>query len=255
MLSPMGVLYRHMGVRGRRKSLFRRQMMLGVLVCVWLILVVTRTLAASRREAAHTSGGPRLSGTAAAQIHALVWTQQRSGSTLTSRLLCAAPSSFCTMEPLRGREVQGSSLLSDIFKCHFSQRPLYFHDWMYGQQTNDLRVRDLCKKPFDGLCRTPDVLDAVCRGSSANIVKVATVELDVAEPLLQKSSLAARVVHLVRDPRAVLASRLLVEEGRFVMLLQGTFFTPAQKDPRAVCQRYRHDLHSTRRIVRRHPER
>lgn len=243
--------------RGARGSMgpSHRQVTLALLAFTGVILVTTHIpafLVSHRPDTSSGLGRPR---TAVRQTHVLLWTQQRSGSSLTSRFLCISPSTFCSLEPLRSREKEGSGLLSDILKCRFSQRLAYFHNWMHGPQMNDLRVREFCKKPFDILCETPDLLETVCRAATANIIKVAAVDLSVGMPLLQDPSLTTRVIHLVRDPRALLASRLLVEEGRFLRMLNGTFFTSKQKDPRAVCERYQQDLNAARSLVHLHPER
>ena len=232
----------------------RRQVTLGLVTFTGVVLVVSHMSASSRimPHVGMTAGQPN---TAAGQTQVLVWTQQRSGSTITSGLLCASPRTFCSMEPLRLREREGSGLLSDIFRCRFSQRPAYFHDWMHGPQRNDLWVRELCQKPLDSLCETPDVLEAVCRAATANIIKVVAVDLSVGEPLLQELRLTTRVIHLVRDPRALLASRRLLEEGHFLLMLNSTFFSREAKDERLVCDRYRRDLHAARRMVRLHPDR
>ncbi|KAK8393655.1 hypothetical protein O3P69_006767 [Scylla paramamosain] len=232
----------------------QRQVTLGLVTFTGVVLVAAHMSASSwmQPHVKETSGPPS---TAARQAHVLLWTQQRSGSTFTSRLLCASPRTFCSMEPLSHREGEGSSLLGDILKCRFSQRPVYFRNWMHGPQMNDLRVRELCEKPFDIICETPDVLEAVCRAATANIIKVVAVDLSVGAPLLQELSLTTRVIHLVRDPRALLASRLLVEEGHFLLMLNRTFFSREEKDARVVCERYRQDLDAARRLVRLYPER
>ncbi|MPC70854.1 Carbohydrate sulfotransferase 5 [Portunus trituberculatus] len=232
----------------------RRRVTLGLITFTGVVLVAAHMSASSGLlPHAGETAGP--TSTADRQVHVLVWTQQRSGSTLTSGLLCASPRTFCSMEPLRHREREGSGLLGDIFRCRFSQRPVYFRDWMHGPQINDLRVRELCQKPLHIMCETPDVVEAVCRAATANIIKVVSVNLSVGAPLLQELRLTTRVIHLVRDPRALLASRLLVEEGHFLLMLNGTFFSREAKDARLVCERYRQDLHAARRLLRLYPER
>lgn len=231
------------------------QMTLGLLAFTGMILVATHIPAFPVPQGLDTSWQLKLPRIAARQTHVLLWTQQRSGSTMTSAFLCESPSTFCSLEPLRDREEEGSGLLSDILNCRFSQRMSYFHNWMHGPQMNDLRVRELCKQPLETLCDTPDTLETMCRAAMTNIIKVAAVDLSVGAPLLRDPELTARVIHLVRDPRALLASRLLVEEGRFLRMLNRTFFTPEQKDPRALCERYQRDLSAARILVLRHPER
>nr|XP_045602510.1 carbohydrate sulfotransferase 1-like [Procambarus clarkii] len=158
------------------------------------------------------------------------------------------------MEPLRRHAAEGSSLLSDILRCRFSQRMNYFREWVTGPQANDLRVKAICEV-YPSLCEDPAYTEAVCRAACANVVKVATAELGVATPLLQDPSLQVKVIHLVRDPRALLASRYEVELGKIISKVDGTFFTPEDKNATTVCRRYRQDLAAARSLRRQYPHR
>ncbi|XP_063592134.1 carbohydrate sulfotransferase 1-like [Penaeus indicus] len=189
--------------------------------------------------------------TAGARICVLLWTQVRSGSTFTGSILTTGISTFYSEEPIRAHNatlpkgVNASTLLlKDILHCRFAHRPKYFkeHIWMHSQ---DLRIRALCEldKSF---CSLPATFEAFCRASQVGVVRVVGVALHEAVPLLEDDSLDVRVIHLVRDARAAIASRRGFPPG---------YFYEAETNASLACARYRQDLAAVPTILQRYPDR
>lgn len=185
----------------------------------------------------------------------LLWTQMRSGSTLTQELMTVLDS-FRTDEPLREtvtrrRTNETVELLNDILKCKFSQQLEYFKKWMFGVQLNENKVKVLCHYGY-WPCADPALTDAMCRAARINFVRVVAADLSFSIPLLKEPSVF--VIHLVRDPRALLTSRAELEVNKVVKNPDGTFFTRKEKSPTTVCDRYRKDLLASISITKHYPQ-
>lgn len=195
-----------------------------------------------------------------ATTHVLLWTQMRSGSSFTGDLLTASPHTFYTEEPLRGSKLSGMAesvaFLKDILQCRFSEQPRFLNKWLNGVNGHDYRTKLLCPE-FPGVCKGPSLVEAMCRAARARVVRVVSGELGVAAALLEDGGLSARVIHLVRDPRALLASRERFRNGTHgkYLLAAGMGFRQEEKDPSAVCARYRRDMAARSSFVRLYPDR
>lgn len=196
------------------------------------------------------------------QTRVLLWTQMRSGSSLVQKLLTVLSDTFRTEEPLREpleelkqrRTNFSVQLLSDVMQCRFPQQLKYFSKWMFGGQLNDDKVKHLCKNG-NWPCSDPTLTEAMCRAARLNLVRVVVAGLDYSIPLLEES-VGARVIHLVRDPRALLTSRAELEANKIVARPQNkTFFTLEEKSPATVCARYRRDLTAAMTIRQHYPNR
>ncbi|CAI9579695.1 unnamed protein product [Staurois parvus] len=174
------------------------------------------------------------------QIHILILSSWRSGSSFLGQILNHHPSVFYVYEPARmvwvkfPREKASllhypvRDLLHSLFNCDMS--PL--HDYLprNGRYITDLHFwsesRALCSPPacesfamdteydrpscFQRCGHAPlEKMTQACKVHKHVVLKTVRVfDLGVLLPLLQDTKLDLRIVHLVRDPRAVAFSRL-----------------------------------------------
>lgn len=172
------------------------------------------------------------------KVHVLLLSSWRSGSSFLGQVFSQHPSVFYLMEPAwhvwtrmhkpgaRVLRMAVRDLLRSVFQCDLSAVEAYLPEhhnvsalfmWVEsralcsppacsltprGQFSN----QTLCKKACDarGLRRAQDA----CSTYSHVVLKeVRFFELESLYPLLQDPNLDLRIIHLVRDPRAVLRSR------------------------------------------------
>ncbi|XP_063592136.1 carbohydrate sulfotransferase 5-like [Penaeus indicus] len=181
----------------------------------------------------------------------LLWTQIRSGSSFTGRLLTLGTKTFYSEEPIRvynhtlGRDTGAAvAFLKDILLCRFSRHLNYFKEYI-SWHYQDLKVKYLCQ--FESrLCSSPFTYEAFCRAAPVVVVRVVALALTAFIPLLEEGELEPRVVHLVRDPRATLTSRRSLPPGAHVY--------EEESNVTAVCERYREDLVAAATLRQRFPE-
>ncbi|XP_022658230.1 carbohydrate sulfotransferase 1-like isoform X2 [Varroa destructor] len=151
----------------------------------------------------------------------------RSGSSFLGEILQTPPSSFYHFEPLhisgthRIRKVNISRtghqitayLLQHILRCEFTEIPDYV-SWLLTYKKGFLMNRNpvlklACRRNIRK-CRNTEFLEKLCRSRPLQVMKLVRL------PLLQTIELIARdpdftntttIVHLVRDPRGIIASR------------------------------------------------
>ncbi|XP_040181112.1 carbohydrate sulfotransferase 6-like [Rana temporaria] len=174
------------------------------------------------------------------QIHILILTSWRSGSSFLGQILNHHPNVFYVYEPARMVWVtfpQGKAsllhfpvrdLLHSLFNCEMS--PLHEYLPRNGRYITDLpfwsESRALCSPPackaftvdaeydrpscFQRCGYVPlENMTQSCKIHKHVVLKtVRVLDLGVLLPLLQDDKLDLRIVHLVRDPRAVAFSRL-----------------------------------------------
>uniref|UniRef100_A0A7S2SDK7 Protein-tyrosine sulfotransferase n=1 Tax=Rhizochromulina marina TaxID=1034831 RepID=A0A7S2SDK7_9STRA len=192
--------------------------------------------------------GPSVLGRAVATLgqpaRVLVWTHPRSGSTFLGEALSMHPDAFYLYEPCRAFEYEFSDVSSEacarlvtrLLSCSFLQEDI---NTLYGDVKAIFKSRVLRQPEFLGnrtsaewkgegggkeLYAPPagrwEALKQVCLSSKARVVK----EIRLAQNLVGKDgtrSIAAafqilvksgvQIVHLVRDPRAVLSSKMRLE--------------------------------------------
>ncbi|KAM8892298.1 carbohydrate sulfotransferase 6 isoform 1-T2 [Spinachia spinachia] len=172
------------------------------------------------------------------KVHVLLLSSWRSGSSFVGQVFSQHPSVFYLMEPAwhvwTNIQKQGArvlrmavrDLLRSVFQCDFSVMEAYLSE---KHQVSSLFMwshsRALCSPPACPLtppgqfsnqtqcfkaCGTRDLqgVEEACSTYSHVVLKeVRFFELESLYPLLQDPSLDLRIIHLVRDPRAVVRSR------------------------------------------------
>ncbi|XP_026220942.1 carbohydrate sulfotransferase 6-like [Anabas testudineus] len=172
------------------------------------------------------------------KVHVLLLSSWRSGSSFLGQVFSQHPSVFYLMEPAwhvwtklqktgaPAHRMAVSDLLQSVFQCDFSVMEAYLPEkhsvsslFMWSQS------RALCSPPACPLTPRNEFSNQTqclkaCKGTSLKGVEEACgtyshvvlkevrfFELESLYPLLQDQNLDLRIIHLVRDPRAVLRSR------------------------------------------------
>ncbi|KAM4734616.1 carbohydrate sulfotransferase 6-like [Anableps anableps] len=189
----------------------------GVLFCSWYVQIRPCDFAPAGRK-----------------IHVLLLSSWRSGSSLLGQVFSQHPSVFYLSEPawhiwtkewtsgVQAHRTAVRDLLRHIYLCDFSVMGSYLSEkhrvssmfmWTHSRAlcsppacplpvTNETLCRQICDA--QGLKK----VEETCRAYSHLVIKeVRMFELESLYPLLQDPYLDLRIVHLVRDPRAVMRSR------------------------------------------------
>lgn len=183
----------------------------------------------------------------------LLWTMMRSGSRMTQELLLSLPCSFLTEEPFRFLRWKGNKyliqLMKDLFQCRFSRHPKYFSQWVNGPQVNEEKIKSKCVE-MPRLCNNTAFVEAMCQAACVRLLRIVSVEMGMADFILQDPAFNVRVVHLVRDPRAMVDSR-----DRLELMFRESPFLDDEINITAICDRYRRDLSAARFFKHRYPNR
>jgi len=166
---------------------------------------------------------------------ALIVTTWRSGSTFTGELLHSHPATFYHYEPLqdldtvqaqvrRGTEVdqeRAVTRLKKLLSCDYSglERHLKYKCERKGG----------LYKIYNEFCFEPDFMSRFCSLFPFQSMKTVRLPLSLTEELLMDESLSLRLVLLVRDPRAVMASLYKAE-------LRACAFHTDCRDPQRLCR-------------------
>ena len=207
----------------------RRMQMLLILVVLLFLLIHFYFLICSNTASLELKFSP---------VHILILSSWRSGSSFTGQLFSQHPSDFYLMEPAwhvwvtmyqnsaKVLHMAVRDLVRSVFLCDMS----VFDAYMSSQKKkSDLfqweKSRALCSPPAcdffsrndiitAGNCRTlcgrysfSKVEEACKTYSHVAIKEVRFFDLKVLYPLLTDPSLNLKIIHLVRDPRAVFRSR------------------------------------------------
>ncbi|XP_076315727.1 carbohydrate sulfotransferase 1-like [Tachypleus tridentatus] len=154
-------------------------------------------------------------------VYALIVTYARCGSSFTGLLLKSHPNSFYHFEPLYPyryelktmREIPDKKLLYDLFKCNFSGRKSHLtlvrnHLNQKSYHGNKQFMKTCARRRNIKPCFTPFVMSRFCRNQTLHIIKTIRLSLQDAVKLYENyPDLNLKIIHLVRDPRAVINSR------------------------------------------------
>ncbi|XP_078704031.1 carbohydrate sulfotransferase 3-like [Branchiostoma floridae x Branchiostoma belcheri] len=174
----------------------------------------------------------------------LIVTQMRSGSSFVGELFNQHPDVFYVYEPLWAlknhpdkthnvSEAEQLKLLQGILTCDFKNlvdlMPFYLNNKTFGAPTKSKVILKLCRSfkklrandSRPGLrCPIPaellaEVLGRACRARRFTVIKtIRLTKISVLQPITEQNDLDLRVLHLVRDPRATIASRLALRHHR-----------------------------------------
>ncbi|XP_007558544.1 carbohydrate sulfotransferase 6-like [Poecilia formosa] len=172
------------------------------------------------------------------KIHVLLLSSWRSGSSFLGQVFSQHPSVFYLMEPgwhvwtkiekpgARVLRMAVRDLMRSLYQCDFSVMDSYMPE-NYNMSTLFMfhHSRALCSPPACSLTRRSDMsnetlcqkkcdsqglemVEKACHTYSHVVLKETRFfELESLYPLFQDPNLDLRIVHLVRDPRAVIRSR------------------------------------------------
>lgn len=180
----------------------------------------------------------------------------RSGSSFLGDLLKSYPGTYFSFEPLhhllKNLHLQEGplvdvvlNLLKSIMTCDLSQQEEYV-SYMRNNSfliDHNTRIWNSCSRNR-ALCFDKDYLSAVCKYMPVNVMKTVRMGLSPVVALLQDPSLDLRVVHLVRDPRGSLHSRMQLTWCH----------SQACSDPNTVCGDLMTDLKLSEWVKERFPE-
>nr|XP_028595609.1 carbohydrate sulfotransferase 5-like isoform X1 [Podarcis muralis] len=192
------------------------------------------------------------------QVHILILSSWRSGSSFVGQLFSQHPDVFYLMEPAwhvwvtmyqnsaKVLHMAVRDLIRSVFKCDMSVFDAYLP---WKRNVSDLFQwavsRALCTDPVCELFHRTDItsesackavcgkspfskVEEACKSYSHVVLKeVRIFDLKVLYPLLTDPSLNLKVIHLVRDPRAVVKSReqsakALARDNGIVLSMNGT---------------------------------
>ncbi|XP_034031596.1 carbohydrate sulfotransferase 6-like [Thalassophryne amazonica] len=193
------------------------------------------------------------------KVHVLLLSSWRSGSSFLGQVFSQHPSVFYLMEPAwhvwRKLQVSGvrtlrmavRDLIRSVFQCDFSVMESYLpQEYNLSSLFMWSHSRALCSPPACSLaprnqfsnqteclkvCGTQGLegaQDACGTYSHVVLKEVRFFELESLYPLLQDPSLDLRIIHLVRDPRAVVRSR---EESAKAFVSDNTMVLEQRKVP------------------------
>nr|XP_015820831.2 carbohydrate sulfotransferase 5-like [Nothobranchius furzeri] len=199
-----------------------------------ILLVVLQGAAGVWLYSCYLQLHPDNSATPERRVHVLLLSSWRSGSSFLGQVFGQHPSVFYLMEPgwhvwnkmpnfdTQFLQIALRDLLQKLYRCDLSEMSAYLPE---NHRVSSLFMwtesRALCSAPACSVTATnkdqclqrcgvhglPKVEEACASYSHVVLKETRFFELESLFPLLQDPNLDLRIVHLVRDPRAVLRSR------------------------------------------------
>ncbi|XP_038062188.1 carbohydrate sulfotransferase 3-like [Patiria miniata] len=162
--------------------------------------------------------------------HVVILASMRTGSSFVGELLANNGDVFYLFEPglavhdaLRQNGLSPAvvehvylRMLPKIFLCDFSDLDFYM-EWLAARPLADLlkmapRLYDLCvlnsTDPKGRCVITPEMATETCQKSDLIVIKSIRVpDINLLLPMVEEKTINLKVIHLVRDPRPMIASR------------------------------------------------
>ncbi|XP_075530655.1 carbohydrate sulfotransferase 5-like [Dermacentor variabilis] len=182
----------------------------------------------------------------------LVIAYYRSGSSLVGELLSSGPRTFFHFEPLhiftiadrirRGRERHAFQLVDELVRCRMQNVPLYTA-WLERTESyvHNTFLVNVCGTGES--CTSPSHLAALCSRAETAVFKFTRLHMaQVAAWIKRNTGIAhnVRVVHVVRDPRGIYASR---------MALDWCANYEECRSPEVLCSHMRQDIEDFRKLT------
>lgn len=183
----------------------------------------------------------------------------RSGSSFLAHLLSSGNSTFLHFEPLhvftpdrrigKPNLTRALNMVSSFLRCEFQSFPEYIaevtkYSWLLE---NNLFLMSHCLQNRTD-CYNPNLMSNICQKAPVQVMKLLRLTMrDVYNWLQYQHEIAGtiKVVHLVRDPRGILASRSVAE-----FCMNSTVCT----SPAVLCSEMADDLEVFRYVEKRFPE-
>ncbi|KAL1472173.1 hypothetical protein MTO96_039484, partial [Rhipicephalus appendiculatus] len=155
----------------------------------------------------------------------IIVTYFRSGSSFVGEILSSTPRTFFHFEPLHmfniNARINASTvpkaldLIGHLFRCEF-QRVEHYARWDYEHAFLFLWnhfLWTLCRGQYS-VCFNSDAVSQVCSRASAQVMKVTRLHMSLVQDWLRSNPdlvESVKILHLVRDPRGIVASRRRVD--------------------------------------------
>ncbi|KAF2362631.1 Sulfotransferase domain [Trinorchestia longiramus] len=151
------------------------------------------------------------------KVRIILTSSWRSGSTLLGEVVSAHPGSYYHYEPFMpygvrqveaGHQVEVNNLLSDLFRCDYRHLDDYLRFAFVNADvfSRNKRLWAMCSALPRTKCYAPDILGKLCGLFPIHVAKLVRVRLSFLETQLIDPRVV--IVWLVRDPRAMMNSRL-----------------------------------------------
>ncbi|XP_076358861.1 carbohydrate sulfotransferase 4-like [Tachypleus tridentatus] len=244
-----------------------KRLLLCLIVTLFLVIYFVTKLPQQTSEG-HLTKGLNYQ-TSAEKAHenprVLLLTYWRSGSTFLGEMLSYYPNTFYRFEPFMymnllghidsSQALEAVQVLKHLLLCDYTNTPQYFQLVKKEEWNSDTllkiknysfpchaypktlcvfrkNTRDCLRYPTE-MCLKTDLLEKACRNAKLLVIKIVRLRLRHAIEILKDKKVPnLHVIHLVRDPRGLIASR---KQKRWCI-------TPDCRDPRFLCRSLQDDL-------------
>ncbi|RXG57855.1 Carbohydrate sulfotransferase 5 [Armadillidium vulgare] len=187
----------------------------------------------------------------------LIVSTWRSGSTFLGDIFNSYPAAFYSFEPLhmkyrnkhlqKGEDIaEALSFIKDIFTCNITfhhEYMKYLREYQYVLVHNKFMWNSCYANR--AYCFDPNFMSQICQLTPLNVMKTVRLGLLPVDKLLSDKTLNLKVIHLVRDPRGSLHSRIKLPWCKSKIC----------RDPKTVCDSLYTDLKLSDSFLKKYPER